>query len=108
MKDKTLDPWRAHIAELARHPNVICKVSGLVAYADPENWTPEDLRPWVDHVIGCFGWDRVMWGSDWPVCTLAGTFRQWLEAAQSLLGRATDEQRDKFFRSNAERIYRLN
>jgi predicted TIM-barrel fold metal-dependent hydrolase len=59
VKENILDPWRAHIAEIAKFPNVVCKVSGLVAYADPRKWTEEDLWPYVDHVIACFGWDRV-------------------------------------------------
>ncbi len=108
VKGKACDPWRAHIAELARHPNVVCKISGLVAYADPETWTESDLRPWVEHAIEHFGWDRVLWGSDWPVCTLASMMDRWLRTAQSLVSHATVEEKEKFFGRNAERIYRLN
>ncbi|MGB7752151.1 MAG: amidohydrolase, partial [Candidatus Acidiferrales bacterium] len=70
VKGHALDPWRAHISELSKLPNVSCKISGLVAYANPANWQSGDLRPFVDHVIASFGWDRVMFGSDWPVCNL--------------------------------------
>ena len=76
IKEKILDPWRVNIREIAQFPNVFCKISGLVAYADPKNWTAEDLRPYIDHAIECFGWDRVMFGSDWPVCTLSASYEQ--------------------------------
>jgi predicted TIM-barrel fold metal-dependent hydrolase len=108
VKEKLIDPWRRHIEEISRFPNVVCKVSGLVAYADPENWTPEDLRPYVDHVIQCFGWDRVMFGSDWPVCTLSATYREWVEALLSLTRDAEESDRRKLFYENAMRIYRLD
>ncbi|HXJ91337.1 MAG TPA: amidohydrolase [Terriglobia bacterium] len=107
VKEKVLDPWRSHIREIAALPNVCCKVSGIVAYADPARWTPEDLRPYVEHVIECFGWDRVMFGSDWPVCTLSATCRQWVEALSSLTANASPSDRIKLFYDNAMRVYRL-
>ena len=84
-----LDPWRAHIAALARHDNVYCKISGIIAYGNGGRWPQGeegeaviagDLRPFVEHVIDCFGWRRVLWGSDFPVCTLTralATARRW-------------------------------
>jgi predicted TIM-barrel fold metal-dependent hydrolase len=105
VKEQVLDPWRAHIREISGFPNVTCKVSGIVAYADSASWTPEDLRPYVEHVIECFGWDRVMFGSDWPVCTLSATYRQWVEALLSLTASSSD--RNKLFHDNATRVYRL-
>jgi predicted TIM-barrel fold metal-dependent hydrolase len=107
VKSGNLDPWRDHIRELADLPNVHCKISGLVAYADPENWTANDLRPWIEHVLEQFGWDRVMWGSDWPVCTLSSTLQRWVDAALTLTAGASAEDRDKLFHRNAERIYRV-
>ncbi len=107
VKGKALDPWRAHIKQLAAFPNVACKVSGLVAYADPKNWTVNDLRPFADHVLACFGWDRVMWGSDWPVCTLSASFQQWVDASLELTRSASEADRHKLFYANADRIYRL-
>ena len=107
VKERVLDPWRKHIEEISIFPNVTCKVSGLVAYSDPQKWTPEDLRPFVDHVIECFGWDRVMFGSDWPVCTLSATYDQWVEALSQLTRDAGENNRRKLFQENAERIYRL-
>ncbi len=108
IKERVIDPWRKDIVELAKFPNVHCKISGLVAYADPANWTSEDLRPYIDHVLSCFGWDRVMFGSDWPVCTLAATYRQWVEALRSLTQAAGEDNLGRLFHDNAIRVYRLD
>jgi predicted TIM-barrel fold metal-dependent hydrolase len=107
IKERILDPWRDNIREIAQFPNVFCKVSGLVAYADPKNWTPEDLRPYIDHAIECFGWDRVMFGSDWPVCTLSARYVQWVEALSSLTRSAGTANQKKLFYETAIRVYRL-
>jgi len=107
VKERILDPWRKDIAELASFPKVYCKISGLVAYADPAHWTAEDLRPYVDHVLSCFGWDRVMFGSDWPVCTLSATYKQWVESLRWLTDSAGEENQRKLFHDNAVRVYRL-
>jgi predicted TIM-barrel fold metal-dependent hydrolase len=107
VKEKVLDPWRSDLAELAKLPNVACKISGLVAYADPLRWSVEDLRPYVEYAIACFGWDRVLFGSDWPVCTLAATYRQWTDALQTITQNAGAAKQKKLFHDNAIRIYRL-
>jgi predicted TIM-barrel fold metal-dependent hydrolase len=107
VREKILDPWRANIQAIAKFPNIFCKISGLVAYADPHHWTAEDLRPYVDHAIECFGWDRVMFGSDWPVCTLSASYRQWVDALASLTHGAGEVNQKKLFQENAIRIYRL-
>ena len=107
VKEKILDPWRDDLRRLAACPNVCCKVSGIVAYADPERWTPADLRPYVEHVIECFGWERVMFGSDWPVCTLSAGLRQWVEALESITNGASEADRAALFHDNAVRVYRL-
>lgn len=108
VKERVLDPWREHILEMSKLPNVVCKVSGVVAYADPENWTADDLRPYVDHVIECFGWDRVMFGSDWPVCTLSSPLQRWVETLTALTSDAGEEKQRKLFYENAARVYRLS
>ena len=108
VKEQVLDPWRAQITELSNFPNVACKVSGLIAYGDPANWTAEDLRPFIDHVIASFGWDRVMFGSDWPVCNLTASYKQWVETLLSLTHAAGEANQRKLFHDNAIRIYRLH
>jgi predicted TIM-barrel fold metal-dependent hydrolase len=108
VKEKHLDPWRSHITEIARFPNVCCKISGLVAYADSKRWTAEDLKPFVEHVIAAFGWNRVLFGSDWPVCTLSASYRQWVEALQALTHAAGETNQKKLFYDNAIRVYRLS
>ena len=69
-----LEPWATHMRALAAHENVVCKLSGMVTEADWETWTVDDLRPYAETVLDAFGPDRVMFGSDWPVCLLAATY----------------------------------
>ena len=100
-------PWQDGIAEMAKRPNVTAKISGVVAYADPETWIADTLRPWVEHTIECFGWDRVVWGSDWPVCTLGGGLMPWIAATHALLDGASDDEKRKLLSENATRIWGL-
>jgi predicted TIM-barrel fold metal-dependent hydrolase len=104
--DKELDPWRENISRLAELPNVAAKISGIVAYAGP-NWTVDDLRPFVEHIIESFGWDRVVFGSDYPVCTLTADLTRWVAALRQIVGAASDEEQAKLFHRNAERLYRI-
>ncbi|MGH9447976.1 MAG: amidohydrolase family protein [Terriglobia bacterium] len=108
VKEKVLHPWREEILEISKLPNVYCKISGLVAYADPEHWVAEDLQPYIDHCIESFGWDRVMFGSDWPVCTQSASLKKWVETLSSLTKSASETDRKKLFYENAARIYRLS
>ncbi|MCI0336087.1 MAG: amidohydrolase [Acidobacteria bacterium] len=107
IKTRDYEQWRVRMEEIAGYPNVACKVSGIVVNTDIENWTVEDLRPPVEHVIACFGWDRVMFGSDWPVCTLAASFKQWVDALIFLTKDGGEKNQQKLFQENAERVYRL-
>jgi predicted TIM-barrel fold metal-dependent hydrolase len=107
VKGKALDPWRETVSEFARRPNVAAKISGVVAYADPETWTVEDLRPFVEHVIGAFGWDRVVWGSDWPVVTLGGSLAEWVAATHALTAGCSDSERASLLSGNARKIWSL-
>jgi len=107
IKGDARQPWRDHITELARRPNVVAKISGVVAYADPETWIADTLRPWVEHTISSFGWDRVVWGSDWPVCTLGGGLMAWVAATHALIDGASAEEKQKLLAGNARRIWSL-
>lgn len=107
IRGEAMHPWREHIAGIARRPNVVAKISGVVAYADPGNWTMETLRPWVEHTISSFGWDRVVWGSDWPVCTPGGSLSTWVAATHALIAGAGAEERTRLLSGNAKRIWGL-
>lgn len=107
IKEKTMEPWAAYLKKLAGMPNTWCKMSGLVNEADWENWTPDDLRPYIDCVLEAFGFDRVMFGGDWPVCTLATSYRRWIETLWDAVSRYTDEERKKLFNNNAVMFYRV-
>jgi predicted TIM-barrel fold metal-dependent hydrolase len=98
--------WRDTITEMARRSNVVAKISGICAYA-AENWILDDLRPYVEHTIACFGWDRVVWGSDWPVCTLNGSLSVWVAATHALLAGCSVEERAKLLHLNAARVWAL-
>ncbi|MFZ4985244.1 MAG: amidohydrolase family protein [Blastocatellia bacterium] len=99
--------WRDGMAEMASLPNVVCKISGIVVNGDWHGWTIEDLRPAIEWTIDCFGWERVMFGSDWPVCTLASPLRRWVETLDQLTATAGEENRRRLFIENARRVYRL-
>jgi predicted TIM-barrel fold metal-dependent hydrolase len=107
IKNRAEHPWHGRITEIARRPNVAVKISGVVAYAEPGGWTVDDLRPYVEHAIESFGWDRVVWGSDWPVCTLTASLSTWVAAAHAITFGASTIERERLFSANARRIWRL-
>lgn len=107
IRDGRIDPWRADLAALARLPNVVCKISGLVNEASFAAWDAASLRPYVDHAVASFGWERLLFGSDWPVCELAGGYARWLEAARELTADASPDDQAEFFAGTAVRTYRL-
>lgn len=100
-------PWADDLRALADLPNTVCKLSGLVTEADPHDWTVRDLRPYADTVLDAFGPDRLMFGSDWPVCRLAATYTEVVETALVLLDGLTDGERDAVLATTAERVYGL-
>jgi len=104
LKTGDIAVWRRDIAELAARQNIVCKLSGLVTEAGPD-WQLGDLRPAVDHVLKCFGPQRLLWGSDWPVLNLAGDYEQWLKASETLLADLSADDKAAIFGGNAARIY---
>ncbi len=107
IREGRLDPWRGHMRELAALPNVWCKISGMTTEADIGRWRSEDLRPYIDHSLECFGFTRSVYGGDWPVATLATPYSRWLGEVQAAVrGVPEEDQRDLFMR-NAARCYRL-
>ncbi|MEN9574513.1 MAG: hypothetical protein RL514_2368 [Verrucomicrobiota bacterium] len=107
IRDGTLSPWREQVRELAKAPNVSCKVSGMVTEAQWNGWRAEDFRPYLDVVFAAFGAERLMFGTDWPVCTLAGSYAQVHTLANDYTRTLTAEAREKFFGGNATEFYRL-
>ena len=105
VKDQTA--WRANLAEVAKRKRVVCKVSGIVASTKGEPWIADDLAPIINHVFDVFGPDRVLFGGDWPVCTLGATYRQWVEALKTIVRDRPERDQRKLFHDNAVRIYRL-
>lgn len=100
-------PWLSDLARVAQYENVACKLSGMLSLAAPD-WTVEKLHPYAEHVIESFGPDRVMYGSDWPVMALRGTYRQWVDAVDAFLSDLSDDERRGIWHDNAVRVYGLD
>jgi L-fuconolactonase len=102
-----MEPWASRVAQFAELGHVACKVSGMVTEADWKRWTDADLRPYVDHVLEVFGPDRLLFGSDWPVCLLAATYEGVVDAARRAFVGLAEDERASVFGATAARIYRL-
>lgn len=98
--------WATDIARIAKQTHVYVKLSGLVTEAN-KNWTVQDLSPYVNHLIDCFGPNRIIWGSDWPVCTLATSYDVWIDTTTTLLSKLNDSERTAILGGNALTFYQL-
>ena len=107
IRDGELEPWRSHIAALGECANVAVKLSGLVTEAAPDTWTVADLRPYADALLQSVGPARLMYGSDWPVCLLAASYDQVIDAAEQLTGALSPSERVDVFGGTAARTYGL-
>ena len=105
IRDGTLEPWRSRIRELARHPQVCCKVSGMVTEADHRDWKADDFRPFLDVVFEAFGSGRLMFGSDWPVCRLAATYDQVEGLVRDYVRGLPPDGAEAFWGGNCARFY---
>jgi L-fuconolactonase len=105
--DAALEPWRTHILNLARRPNVVCKISGMVTEAGT-GWTADTLRPYFDTAVEAFGPNRLMAGSDWPVCLAASGYQQWWQTLRNYFAGFTSAERDAIFGGTAASIYLQN
>ncbi|PCJ08313.1 MAG: amidohydrolase [Rhodobacteraceae bacterium] len=106
IRDGVIEPWATDMAKLASETQAFCKLSGLVTEADV-NWTTADLKPYVDHLLNSFGPERLIWGSDWPVCTLASSYERWIKTTDTLLSDLTNDERNAILGGNAARAYNL-
>jgi len=100
-------PWADAIAEIARRPNIWCKISGLVTEADHANWSAGEIERYLDHLLACFGPERLIYGSDWPVCRLAAEYETVHGLARNFVMRACPAHADAIFGGNARRAYKL-
>jgi L-fuconolactonase len=107
IKEHRLDDWLPFFTAAARRPNIFCKLSGMVTEADWNHWNVGDLKPYVEAALGSFGPDRLMFGSDWPVCTLAATYEQVHQALRDALGPLSATEQARIFGETAARFYRL-
>ena len=107
IKDQSLDDWLPQFKAAAKCPNIFCKLSGMITEADWQNWKPADLKPYVAAALEHFGPDRCMYGSDWPVSELAGSYEQVFNALQQALGPISEADRKKIFGDTARKFYRL-
>src|SRR5262249_17426225 len=100
-------PWSGHIKELAYREHVFCKVSGLVTEADFHSWTEEVLRPYFETVLAAFGAGRLMFGSDWPVCLVATSYRRWVDTVGHWAGPLSAGEKEQIFGCTAIQVYQL-
>jgi len=107
IKAKNIDLWAKQMCQIAQNQSVFCKVSGLVTEADWHNWKPEDFKPYLDVAFEAFGADRLMFGSDWPVCLLAATYRQVKQIIDDYVKGFSEADKAKIFGDNAIRFYSL-
>ncbi|WP_017259991.1 amidohydrolase family protein [Pedobacter arcticus] len=107
IKSGEINQWKTAITALAKHENVHCKVSGMITEADWNNWSYPDFIPYMDVVFSAFGMDRVMFGSDWPVCNLAGNYQKVMRVVAQQVSNLSLNEQEKFWSSNAIKCYKL-
>ncbi len=107
IKNGLREPWWSQIRELAKYPNVVCKVSGVITEANHQKWTADQVKPYVAHVIESFGFDRVMYGSDWTVSELSHAYPAWVGIIDEVVAGASEAELHNLYRNTAIRTYRL-
>lgn len=104
IRNRLFQPWADQIEQIAKNSNAFCKLSGLVTEAN-SGWSDKDIGPYAEHILNCFGPSRVMFGSDWPVLNIAGTYLRWVQMVQSAIEQYSEAQQASIFYGNAERFY---
>ncbi len=107
IKKGALEPWKTQIRKMAEFENIYCKISGLLTESDLQNWSFDELRVYAEHVVECFGTERIMFGSDWPVLTLAGNYQDWYDFTLDLTNQWSNSEKKNFYHDNAVRFYQL-
>ncbi len=108
IREGGMEPWRSHIKELSELPNIWCKLSGVVTEADHQHWTRDQLRPYLEHVIACFGFERLMYGADWPVSEQTHRYPEWVAILDWVCTGCSEAELRKLFRDTAIAFYRLD
>ena len=108
ISEKKREPWLSDLGEVAKCGDLFCKISGMVTEADHFNWSVDELKPYVDDVLGLFDYDRLMFGTDWPVCTLAASYESVVQVGQTLLNDVPEEGKALILRDTAIDFYRLD
>lgn len=107
IRDREISPWRERLRELANRPNIYCKVSGMATEANWRTWTVEDLRPYFEVALESFGPERLIAGSDWPVCTVATDYTRWWQTLRELVSALSSNEQSGILGGNAMRVYNL-
>ena len=107
IKEGDFNVWKKSIAQLAQRDNLFCKISGIIAYGDNNTWTLDDIKPYFEHVVNSFGFKRIIWGSDSPVCNLGGGIETWVAATYLMTQDWSYEEKKNFFWSNAINLWDL-
>jgi len=107
IKERILSPWRENMLELAKRPNVYCKISGMLTEADWKKWSAADLAPYFDTTLQAFGPKRLMLGSDWPVMLVAGKYKQWVDMVKQVVSRYSAAEQERILYKNAVEAYKL-
>lgn len=107
IKDKKTEEWEADMQAIAQHDNVYCKISGMVTEADWQTWKIDDFKPYLDIVVNSFGTSRILFGSDWPVCLVAGSYEKVLEIVKNYFNPFSAQEQDLVFGENAVKFYNL-
>ena len=108
IKAGTIEPWRSQILELARFPNLLCKISGMVTEADHLHWKAPDFQPFLETVVAAFGPERLMFGTDWPVCRLAATYEAFEGLVRYFFRGWSPAQSEAFYGGNGARCYSVS
>jgi L-fuconolactonase len=107
IKEGEWESWQKDINEIAQYPNVYCKISGMATEDNWNSWTMDTLKPYIETAVEAFGTDRIMFGSDWPVCLLASSYSKWLETLQNYFNTFSIDEQASFFANNAIKFYKL-
>ena len=107
IKEGNIHDWKSSISKLALRDNLFCKISGIIAYGDNRMWNVDDIKPYFDHVVNSFGFKRIFWGSDNPVCNLGGGLETWVAATYLMTQDWSNEEKKNFFWSNAINLWDL-